>query len=179
MSLLPVIGGKIIGTPYQGSHKPGATTPPSWQSDNAVDISVPVGTPVYAVHDGVVGPNIGPFSSMSPYLAGQRLTVSWAGNAAYYAHLSKILVHSGEQVKAGQLLGYSGSANGVAHLHWALEKGNPLDWLKGLAASAKAAVTGGQTGSATSTASPQGCATSSVLFVISILGGFEVVKYFL
>jgi murein DD-endopeptidase MepM/ murein hydrolase activator NlpD len=129
----PIPGGKIIGRPYQGSHKPGATTPANWQSDNAVDIAAPVGTPVYAVGSGVIGPNIGPFSSSSPYLAGQRLTVQLpGGNAAYYAHLSRIVVHAGQRVHEGELLGYSGSANGVAHLHFAVEKGTPFAFLANL-----------------------------------------------
>jgi murein DD-endopeptidase MepM/ murein hydrolase activator NlpD len=132
----PVPGGKIIGRPNQGSHRPGAGgLPGNWQSDNAVDIAVPVGTPVYAVSSGVIGPNIGPFSSSNPVLAGQRLTVQMSGgDAAYYAHLSRIVVHAGQRVHAGELLGYSGSANGVAHLHFAVESGTPFKWLAGLPA---------------------------------------------
>lgn len=115
--------GKIIGRPYQGSH----TLYGNWQSDNAIDIATPVGTPVYAVTAGTIGPNIGAFDSSDPHLQGQRLTINGSSNSYYYAHLSQLSVKAGETVQAGQLLGYSGEANGVAHLHFAQEKGNPLN----------------------------------------------------
>jgi murein DD-endopeptidase MepM/ murein hydrolase activator NlpD len=35
-------------------------------------------------------------------------------------------VTAGEQVHKGDLLGYSGSANGVEHLHFAVRDGSPL-----------------------------------------------------
>src|SRR4051794_28244529 len=41
--------GKLIGFPHQGTHTLG-----NWQSDNAVDISVPVGTPMLSLSDGTV-----------------------------------------------------------------------------------------------------------------------------
>jgi len=171
----PVTGGTLIGFPYQGTH----TDFGNWQSDNAIDIKIPKGTPVYATHDGTIGPNIGPFASTNPQLQGQRLTVLWTGNAAYYAHLSKIVVRPGQQVKAGQLLGYSGVANGVAHLHFAVEKGSPLDWVKNLPRKIKGVVTG-ENPPATSAASATGagCAGTQILFVISIFGCLEIVKIF-
>lgn len=120
--------GRIIGTPYHGTHTLG-----NWQSDNAIDIAVPVGTPVYAVTAGVIGSRIGPLSSSNPRFAGNRLTLQGAGNSYFYAHLSKLTVKAGEHVIAGQLLGYSGEANGVAHLHFAVENGTPGDAIRGVA----------------------------------------------
>ncbi len=111
---------KLIGYPYQGTHAPGATTAPSWQSDNAVDIAMPVGTPVYALAAGVVS-GVG-FQS-GTYTEGGKLTLTGAQNAWWYGHLSKLAVSNGQKVKAGQLLGYSGEANGVAHLHLGQERG--------------------------------------------------------
>lgn len=122
------VKGRIIGTPYHGTHNLG-----NWQSDNAIDIAVPVGTPVYAVTAGVIGSRIGPLSSSSPRFAGNRLTLQGAGNSYFYAHLSKLTVKAGEHVVAGQLLGYSGEANGVAHLHFAVENGTPGDAIRGVA----------------------------------------------
>jgi murein DD-endopeptidase MepM/ murein hydrolase activator NlpD len=174
---LPVPGGKIIGTPYSGSHKPGAGgVSANWQSDNAVDIAVPVGTPVYAVSSGVVGPNIGPFHSSNPALAGSRLTVQIAGgDAAYYAHLSRLVVHAGERVHAGQLLGYSGSANGVAHLHFAVEKGAPFKWLANLPGAIAKGLTAPTSpdpdplvGSTESAGLPGGCATTLLVILLSL-----------
>lgn len=112
--------GKIIGTPYAGTHTLG-----NWESDDAVDISVPVGTPVYAPKAGVIGSQIGPLNSSNPRMAGSRLHLKMAGNELYYAHLSRIVVKAGQRVKAGQLLGYTGSANGVAHLHLGSKNGDP------------------------------------------------------
>lgn len=111
--------GKIIGTPNSGTHTLG-----NWQSDNAIDIAVPVGTPVFAVTDGVIGSRIGSLGKGGRF-AGLRVTVQGKGDAFYYAHLSKLMVKAGQRVKRGQLIGYSGSANGVAHLHFGAESGDP------------------------------------------------------
>ena len=45
---------KIIGTPHSGTHTLG-----NWESDNAVDIAMPVGTAIRAPADGVIGSQIG------------------------------------------------------------------------------------------------------------------------
>lgn len=115
--------GDLMGLPYQGTH----TLFDNWESDNAVDLGVAKGTPVYAVVDGVIGDQIGPLSSSDPKLAGERLHLVTADNEYYYAHLSQIVVRAGDQVKKGQLIGYSGTANGVDHLHFAAKVGSPLD----------------------------------------------------
>lgn len=111
---------KIIGTPYQGTHRVG-----NWQSDNAVDIAMPKGTPIYATEDGTIGNRIGALDSKNPRFAGLRVNLAGKDNAFYYAHLSKLAVKAGQKVKKGELLGYSGEANGVAHLHLGVEKGSP------------------------------------------------------
>lgn len=118
---------KIIGTPYQGTHgksfnRSGGSD--NWQSENAVDIAMPKGTPVYATESGTIGNRIGSLGSGGRF-AGLRVNLQGSDNAFYYAHLSKLAVSAGEKVKAGQLIGYSGVANGVAHLHLATEKGSP------------------------------------------------------
>lgn len=132
-SLLYPLGtqGKIIGDPYQGTHakdfnvKGGSD---NWESENAIDIAVAQGTPVYAVSDGTIGSQIGSLGSGGRF-AGLRLHLVTQGNEFYYAHLSKLAVKAGEHVVAGQLLGYSGEANGVAHLHIASKTGDPLSLL--------------------------------------------------
>jgi septal ring factor EnvC (AmiA/AmiB activator) len=43
----------------------------------------------------------------------------------YYAHLSRIDVTPGQHVSAGQQIGLSGRAAGVAHLHFAQDLGDP------------------------------------------------------
>lgn len=112
--------GKIIGTPYSGTHTLG-----NWESDNAIDISLRKGTPIYAPVSGTIGSQIGPLNSSNPRMAGLRLHLSGAGNEFYFAHLSRLLVKAGQRVRAGQLIGYSGVANGVPHLHLATRVGNP------------------------------------------------------
>lgn len=52
-----------------------------------------------------------------------------------YAHLSKILVQNGQEVKEGEIIGYTGSTGNVfgAHLHYEViyngTRVNPLNWL--------------------------------------------------
>ena len=119
-----------LGFPGQGTHakdfnkKQGTD---NWQSENAVDIGCPKGTPLVAVADGTIGNRIGPLNSKDPRLLGLRLYVVTKDNQFYYAHLSSIGVQAGQQVKRGQVVGKSGVANGVAHLHIAAEHGNPAE----------------------------------------------------
>jgi hypothetical protein len=114
--------GSVIGTPHTGTHTLG-----NWQSDNAIDIAAPVGTPVYAVADGRIGSNIGSLGAAAgSRFAGLRVQLDGASNSWWYGHLSRLVVHAGQTVKAGELIGYSGSANGVAHLHIGQRVGDPL-----------------------------------------------------
>ena len=112
--------GPLIGLPGQGTHS-FVDPPNNWESDEAIDISIPVGTPVYAISDGVIGPEFGPLDDNNPRFAGIRLhlQVALPEKEWYYAHLSSTAkgIGPGVHVKAGQLLGKSGSANGAAHLH--------------------------------------------------------------
>lgn len=106
--------GRLNGCPYSGTHTRG-----NWESDRAVDLNAAYGTPLLAIWDGVIGSQIGPIYSNDPALLGQRLHLLRSdGQAeAYYAHMSRINVHAGQHVKRGDVLGLSGSANGVPHLH--------------------------------------------------------------
>jgi len=114
--------GSLIGTPHSGTHTLG-----NWESDNAVDIGVPNGTPVYAMTNGTIGSQFGALNSSNPRMAGLRLHLNGGGNEYYYAHLSRFApgISPGVQVQQGQLLGYSGSANGTPHLHLGWQSGNP------------------------------------------------------
>lgn len=140
--------GKDIGQPYQGSH--GTSAPRNWESRNAVDIAVPEGTPVLAAADGVIGSQIGPISGadQSGRFGGQRVHVIANGQEFYYAHLSKITVQPGQHVKEGDVIGYTGKANGVEHLHFAVKNGDPNDYL------GAAPTAGTQPAGTTTTAAP-------------------------
>ena len=109
---------------------------------NAIDLRATVGTPVYAAEDGTV-------DQVQAWDGHTKTGMQSYGNmvrlrhAAYkggslrtrYAHLSKILVSSGQAVKAGDLLGYSGETGNCqgAHLHFEVllagARCNPLNWL--------------------------------------------------
>lgn len=126
------IVGKIIGMPYQGTHSKALNVrggSDNWQSENAIDVAVPVGTPVYAPTDGSIVRAGDLPGNPGGRFAGQRVTLQSSSNAFYFGHLSSVAVQVGQQIKAGTLLGYTGEANGVAHLHFAVENGSPLDWI--------------------------------------------------
>ena len=82
-----------------------------------VDMAAPVGTPIHAPADGVVG------ISDDYYLDGGFTLIDHGqGVSTSYLHQSKRLVRSGDVVKRGQrigLIGATGRATGP-HLHWAM-----------------------------------------------------------
>lgn len=114
------------GGPGGGTHS-FSSGPNNWESDNAIDLMTPNGTPVYAVQNGTIGSQFGPLNSSNPRMAGLRLHLNSPGRNYYYAHLSQFApgIAPGTAVRRGQLLGYSGSANGSAHLHLGFSTGDP------------------------------------------------------
>ena len=82
-----------------------------------VDMAAPVGTPITAPADGVVG------ISDDHYLNGGFTLIDHGqGVSTSYLHQSQRLVQAGEAVKRGQrigLIGATGRATGP-HLHWAM-----------------------------------------------------------
>lgn len=100
----------------------------NWQSDNAVDIYCPRGTPVLAVCAGTViklGGSWDGTGASNPN--GYNVTLAGADNSWFYTHLMtrRPEIQVGSKVRAGQLLGASGAAKGVWHLHIACEHGDP------------------------------------------------------
>jgi murein DD-endopeptidase MepM/ murein hydrolase activator NlpD len=103
---------------------PGACVSSGFKSANrpthlGIDYGVPVGTAVYAPHDGQVYANW-----EVPGGCGLLLGIGWdGGNGAKgphieMCHLSEILVSEGQTVSAGELVAYSGATGGVSpHLH--------------------------------------------------------------
>jgi peptidoglycan LD-endopeptidase LytH len=120
------VSGKVIGTPYAGTHTLG-----NWESDRALDIAVPIGTPVRSPFGGVVGSQFGSLGSSGRF-QGLRLHVASPANEWYGAHLSRYApgIKPGVRVRPGQVVGYSGSASGVAHLHEALRSGDPYHLIR-------------------------------------------------
>ena len=114
--------GKLIGTPHAGTHTLG-----NWESDNAIDVGVPQGTPIYAPEPGVIGPQFGRLTSGGGRFGGLRAHLRARGNEYYFAHLSRFGpgIAPGSQIKKGQLIGYTGVASGVPHLHLGVRQGDP------------------------------------------------------
>lgn len=115
-----------IGFPGIGTHS-WIYLPNNWESDQAVDIGCQKGTPIVAVADGVIGQSFGPLPDPDPRFAGIRLHLITANDEFYYAHLSSTVpgLGPGKHVKQGALLGLSGVANGIPHLHLGQKNGNP------------------------------------------------------
>jgi len=80
-----------------------------------IDLASPTGTPIYATADGVVDRAewFGGYGNMVEIEHGK-------GIATRYGHMSKIVAHSGERVKRGELIGYVGSTGRStgSHLHY-------------------------------------------------------------
>lgn len=90
------------------------------------DIGVPIGSPVYATNNGVVieaGWNSGGYGNWVMINNGH-------GIETIFGHMSKVLVHAGETVAKGQLIGRSGDTGFSTgpHLHYEVRfNGVPVD----------------------------------------------------
>ena len=92
-------------------------TPPSQLP--GTDIVVPIGTPVYAAHSGVITVADNVDNSAS----GKWVQVTHGKTVTYYLHLSKVNVKKGARVAKGSLIGHSGNtgASTGPHLHFSLK----------------------------------------------------------
>ena len=99
-----------------------------------IDLAAPIGTPEYAVMDGIVleaGPSSGYGNAV--YIQHDN------GDVTVYGHMEKILVEAGQVVRAGEtiaLLGNRGRSTGP-HLHFEVHVGglngqkiDPIPWLR-------------------------------------------------
>jgi murein DD-endopeptidase MepM/ murein hydrolase activator NlpD len=118
----------VITSRYGNREAPlfGATT-----SHPGVDLRATTGTPVYAVKDGLV--------AIASHTVGYGNLVRLnhgGGIESLYGHLEQSVVKVGQQIRGGQLIGYSGNTGRStgAHLHFELRKNgvtiNPEDSLK-------------------------------------------------
>ena len=112
------------------------------KAHNAIDLRAALKTPAYAAEDGTVDWTQDwderTTTGMMSYGTGVRIRhADYRGGALQtrYAHLSKRLVKTGDQVREGQLIGYSGATGNCygAHQHFeVIYKGarvNPLNWM--------------------------------------------------
>jgi murein DD-endopeptidase MepM/ murein hydrolase activator NlpD len=85
-----------------------------------IDIFNTYGTPIRAAGGGVVAfVGWNPFDSYDPSFV--VIIAHGGGLTTYYGHLqSRYVVHSGQSVRAGQLIGYMGMTGNTtgSHLHW-------------------------------------------------------------
>lgn len=95
-----------------------------------LDMVASMGTTVYASGDGVVS-----FAGVKSNGYGMHVDISHGyGYTTKYAHLSKYMVHEGQKVKRGDVIGLTGNS-GLSkgpHLHYEIEKNgekiNPIDY---------------------------------------------------
>jgi murein DD-endopeptidase MepM/ murein hydrolase activator NlpD len=80
-----------------------------------IDLAAPTGTPIYATADGVIG-RADWYSSYGLYISINH----GASMETRYAHLSRLAVAAGDNVKKGDLIGYVGSTGRSTgpHLHY-------------------------------------------------------------
>jgi murein DD-endopeptidase MepM/ murein hydrolase activator NlpD len=116
------VDGRLIGSfgprqdPFSGEGQ---------EIHKGVDISGVVGTPVHVTADGIVR-----FAEMeSGY--GRLVVVDHGGGIeTWYAHMSKLYVHTGQEVRRGELLGAVGMSGRVTapHLHYEVHvNGRPMN----------------------------------------------------
>jgi murein DD-endopeptidase MepM/ murein hydrolase activator NlpD len=90
-----------------------------------IDIGVPMGTTIYALKDGVIIAA----ESMSGY--GNVVMIKHGDITSVYAHNSSLAVSTGQKVKGGQLISYSGNSgvSSGAHLHFEIRNssGQPIE----------------------------------------------------
>lgn len=82
---------------------------------NGIDLRAAIGTPVYAVADGIVKVS---HDNKGGY--GLYITLNHGKWGSLYAHLSQYNTFVGQEVKAGQLIGYTGNTGDSdgPHLHF-------------------------------------------------------------
>jgi len=118
----PIPSHRTVSSPF-GASRTGTRPAECIAGHCGVDFKAPVGTPVYAVHDGVV--LIAESNEVVGGDAGRYVKLEHAGGQArsWYIHLDTLNVSKGQQVYAGQQVGTVGTTGvkqSPAHLHFAL-----------------------------------------------------------
>ena len=88
-----------------------------------IDYTLPIGTPILAVSDGIVV-DVRKSSKDQSYSGGIGVIIKHSDDFfSFYFHLSNTFVTEGESIKRGERLGLSGKSNdGWRHLHLGLLK---------------------------------------------------------
>lgn len=109
--IVPKMTGKITG--FYGTIY---TNKFGTYAHEGVDIGTPVGTPIYAPYDGVIAWSDVDNAAYGEYI---RTYHKDLGVCFMFGHLSRRLVNTGDSIKQGQLIGYSGNTGNSsgAHIH--------------------------------------------------------------
>ena len=153
------------------------------KAHNAIDLRAALKTPVYAAEDGTVtqtqlwdGVTKTGMQSYGVMCRIQHADYKGGELCTRYGHLTELCVKRGQQVREGQLIGYSGSTGNCygAHLHFeVIYKGarvNPLNWLDS-DFTVKDAATGTHLGRYTSVERPRPAAQLQKLSIGPVSGG--------
>lgn len=131
-----VFDGFKLLQPYSAPPKPpNPNYPFNGGVHHGVDYDTPVGTPIRTPMGGRVR------SWYDNYGGGKAITVSKGKTFLWFMHLSQQLRKTGEQIKAGQLIGKSGNTGSMTnyrHLHFQVNQGgeanrfstDPIPWLR-------------------------------------------------
>jgi murein DD-endopeptidase MepM/ murein hydrolase activator NlpD len=116
------IDGRLIGS-FGGRQDP--FTGEGYEFHPGVDISGAIGTPIHVTADGIVR-----FADQySGY--GRRVVVDHGGGVeTWYGHMSKLYVHTGQEVRRAELIGEVGMSGRVTapHLHYEVRvNGRPMN----------------------------------------------------
>lgn len=128
-----VSGNEVTVQPVQGRIT--STAGPRWGSTHyGLDIANEIGTPVFAVADGVVEKS-GPASGFGLWVVVRHED----GSRSVYGHINQSFVAAGDRVSAGERIaevGNRGQSTGP-HLHLEIRQGSasgekvdPVDWLR-------------------------------------------------
>jgi murein DD-endopeptidase MepM/ murein hydrolase activator NlpD len=116
------VDGRLIGSfgmrqdPFSGEDQ---------EFHKGVDISSPVGTPVHVTADGIVE-----YADMESGYGRLVVVDDGGGIQTWYAHMSKLYVHTGQEVRRGDLIGLVGMSGRVTapHLHYEVHvNGRPMN----------------------------------------------------
>lgn len=131
-----VFDGFRILQPYSAPPKPpNPNYPFNGGVHHGVDYDTPTGTPIRTPMGGRVR------SWYDNYGGGKAITVQKGQTFLWFMHLSEQLRRTGEQIKAGQLIGKSGNTGSMTnyrHLHFQVNQGgesnrystDPIPWLR-------------------------------------------------
>ncbi len=124
-AIAPINGTFISGFGYRRSPISG-----TYQMHTGIDFAAPLGTPIYAAGDGKII-----FASYNDHGYGTSVDIDHGnGYESKYAHMMRLSVIEGDEVKRGQILGYTGNSGMSTgpHLHYEIkyngEKIDPLDF---------------------------------------------------